>query len=128
MTYKFKVGDSVIVTAGKDKGKSGKIVKVIPEAEKVVVDGVNLYVRHIRPMAGRAGEKVTLARPLATAKIAVLNDQNQPDRVGYEVAKDGTKIRVFRKTGTPIPVPTDSEVVAKPKADTKTKRTAKKTK
>lgn len=96
---KFKVGDKVRVTGGKDKGKEGEIAKVIPDKNTVVIAGVNQYVRHRKPMAGRSGEKVVLERPLPTAKIAVLNDKGQTDRIGYSIAKDGTKTRIFKKTG-----------------------------
>lgn len=107
---KYKVGDKVRVTGGKDKGKDSEIVRVLPEKNQVVVAGVNQYVKHRKPMAGRPGEKVVLERPLPTAKIAVLNDKGQPDRVGYLVAKDGTKTRVFKKTGKTM---TEPKVVAK---------------
>ncbi|GIK84069.1 MAG: 50S ribosomal protein L24 [Patescibacteria group bacterium] len=99
---KLKVGDKVLVTTGKDKGKTGTVVKVDPKLERVVVEGVNKYVKHIKPVAGRAGDKVLVERYLATAKVAILNEKNQPDRIGYQVAKDGSKVRVFKKTGTVI--------------------------
>lgn len=99
---KFKIGDKVLVTAGKDKGKSGKITKVYPVTDRVVVEGVNMYVRHIKPTAGRAGDKVRVERALYTASVAILNEKNQPDRVGLKVAKDGSKTRFFKKTGTII--------------------------
>jgi large subunit ribosomal protein L24 len=100
---KFKVGDQVLVTGGKDKGKQGKIVKVLPTIERVVVEGVNMYVKHMRPYAGRPGEKVRKERPLPTANIAIINPEtNKADRVGYSVAKDGSKTRIFKKTGKAI--------------------------
>lgn len=99
---KFKVGDKILVTAGKDKGKTGAIVKVDPKSERVLVEGVNKYVKHIKPMSGRAGDKVLVERYLPTAKVAIINDKNQPDRIGYSVAKDGSKVRIFKKTGTVI--------------------------
>jgi large subunit ribosomal protein L24 len=99
---KFKTGDKVLVTSGKDKGKKGDIVKVYIRANKVVVEGVNKYVKHIKPMAGRAGDKVSIERPLPTAAIAILNDKDQADRIGYKVAKDGSKVRIYKKTGNVI--------------------------
>jgi large subunit ribosomal protein L24 len=106
---KLKVGDTVLVTAGKDKGKTGVITRVLPDKDKVVVGGANKYVRHIKPMSGRAGDRVELERPLPTAKVAVINDKGQPDRVGYRVAKDGSKTRVFKKTGAVVPEPKQTE-------------------
>lgn len=100
---KFKVGDTVLVTGGKDKGKQGKIVKVIPTKDKVLVEGVNLYVKHIKPMQGRPGDRVRQERPLPTANVAILNpDTKKADRIGYQVNKDGTKTRIYKKTGKAI--------------------------
>ena len=102
---KFKVGDQVKVTSGKDNGKVSKIVRVIPKKDTVVVEGANMYVKHVRPQGGQAGDKVSMERPLSTAKIAVVNDKGAVDRVGYKVAKDGSKTRVFKKTGAVMPEP-----------------------
>ena len=98
---KFKVGDIVLITAGKDKGKTGTILVVDPRSEKVLVEGVNKYVKHVKPMMGRPGDKVLVERYLPTAKISILND-GKPDRIGYKIEKDGSKVRIFKKTGTPI--------------------------
>ncbi len=106
---KFKVGDTVRVTAGKDKGVTGEILAVDATANTVIVQGANLYTKHIKPMAGRAGDKVRRERPLSTAKVALLNDKGELDRVGYVIAKDGTKSRVFRKTGKAVPAPKKTE-------------------
>lgn len=100
---KFKVGDEVLITSGKDKGKKGQISHVIPSQEKVVVPGVNMYTKHVKPMAGRPGDKVRLERPMATAKIAILNSQGKQDRIGYSVDKKGVKTRIFKKTGEVVP-------------------------
>lgn len=102
---KFKVGDNVLVTGGKDKGKQGTILKVLPEKNQVVVEGANLYVKHRRPMGDQAGQKLSLPRPLPTAKVALLNDKGEVDRVGYQVTKDGQKTRVFKKSGKAVPEP-----------------------
>ncbi len=96
---KFKVGDQVLVTAGKDKGKKGTITQVLPKQNKVIVEGVNLYVKHIKPMGDRSGDKVRKERPLPLANIAILNDKGNPDRVGYKVSKSGVKERFYKKTG-----------------------------
>ena len=54
---KFKVGDQVLVTAGKDKGKKSEVLRVFPKSNKVLVKGVNMYVKHVKPFMDRAGEK-----------------------------------------------------------------------
>lgn len=102
---KLKIGDKVLVTAGKDKGKQGQVVRVLSDKDAVVVEGMNMYSRHIKPMMGRDGEKVRMERPLHTAKVAILNDKNEPDRIGYTIAKDGQKTRIFKKTGKVVPEP-----------------------
>lgn len=102
---KFKVGDKVLVTAGKDKGRQGEIAQVLPKKDRVVIRGINLYTKHVKAYAGRAGEKKVLERPLPTANVAILNDKNEVDRIGYKVAKDGSKTRVFKKTGKVIDAP-----------------------
>ncbi len=100
---KFKIGDKVLVTAGKDKGQKGEIVKVFPAQDKVVVKGLNMYSKHIKPIGDKSGDKIRRERPLSVAKIAILNDKGQVDRIGYQVAKDKTKQRIFKKTGQPVP-------------------------
>ena len=99
---KFKVNDSIIITSGKDKGKKATITRVLPRENKVVVDGINTYTRHVRKYAGQAGQKTVLSRPLSLAKIAILNDKGEPDRIGYKIAENGQKLRIFKKTGTVI--------------------------
>jgi hypothetical protein len=56
-------------------------------------------------MQGRAGSKNSIERPLPTAKVAIINDKGQADRIGYSVAKDGSKTRIFKKTGVVVPEP-----------------------
>lgn len=99
---KFKVGDQILVTAGKDKGKQGKILKVLPEKNRVVVEGVNLYTKHVKPMGERSGEKTRSERALPLANIAIINDKGQADRIGYSVSKSGAKERIYKKTGKVI--------------------------
>lgn len=125
---KLQVGDKVIITAGKDKGKTGEVVRVLPQDQKVVVGGVNLYTRHIKPMQGRSGDKVRLERPLPTANVAIVNEKGQPDRVGYQVSKSGSKERVYKKTGTVIPAADKQKAADKPAKTEKeaTKKTTKK--
>lgn len=106
---KLRVGDQVIVTGGKDKGKKGPVVKVLPTENKVVVEGVNLYVKHLKPMGDQAGQRLTYPRALPTANVAIINDKGEADRVGYSVGKDGEKTRVFKKTGNVVPAATQSK-------------------
>lgn len=100
---KFKVGDKVRVTGGKDKGKEGQIEAVLPNKNRVVIKDVNMYTKHIKPLGDRSGDRVRQERPLPVANIAVLNDKGEVDRIGYKVAKDGSKTRIFKKTGQAMP-------------------------
>lgn len=100
---KFRLKDIVLVTAGKDKGKQGKIVKLFPKRDRVLVEGVNFYVRHIKKQGERSGEKVRKERSLPTASIAIINPSTKkPDRIGYQVSKSGEKVRIFKKTGKEV--------------------------
>jgi large subunit ribosomal protein L24 len=102
---KFRVGDKVKVTGGKDKGKTALIKAVNVEAGTVVVEGVNQYTKNIKPMMGQPGQRVVKERPMNQAKIAIINDKGEVDRIGYQVAKDGQKVRIFRKTGKVVAQP-----------------------
>lgn len=99
---KLKIGDKVLVTAGKDKGKKSEVIAVYPALDQVLVKDVNMYVKHVKPFMDRKGEKIRKERPLSVAKVAILNDQDQADRIAYRVAADGTKERIYKKTGQVI--------------------------
>lgn len=71
---KFKKGDVVLVTAGKDKGKSGEIMRVLPKKDAVIVKGANLYKKHVKPTQNQQGGMVSRERPLSTGKITHLQD------------------------------------------------------
>lgn len=100
---KIKKGDEVIVIAGKDKGKTGKIVKVIPEERRVVVDGVNMVKRHSKPSRMGAGGIIEKAAPLHVSNVALLDPKSgKATRVGYKTLADGKKTRIARKSGEVI--------------------------
>lgn len=100
---RLKVGDTVKVTAGKDKGKTGKIERVFPALGRVVVAGVNLYKKHVKARQNKPGEIVQAARPLPAGNVALVCPKcNQPTRVGYDVGKDGKKVRICRKCKSAI--------------------------
>lgn len=94
---KFKVGDQIIVTAGKNKGQSGEITKLFPKKDKVIVKGINLYKRHRKPTQNDPGGIIELERPLPTANI-MLVEAGKPIRVGLKRDKTGLK-RISKKTG-----------------------------
>jgi large subunit ribosomal protein L24 len=100
---KIRRDDEVIVIAGKDKGKRGKVLKVLADS-RVLVSGVNLIKRHTKPnpMAGVQGGIVEREAPMHLSNVAIFNaETNKADRVGFKV-EDGKKIRVFKSTQKPV--------------------------
>ncbi len=71
---KFKKGDTVLVTAGKDKGKTGEIMRVFPKKDSVIVAGANLYKKHVKPTQNTQGGVVSRERALSTGKISHVQD------------------------------------------------------
>lgn len=100
---KIRRDDEVIVIAGKDKGKRGKVLKVLAD-DRLVVGGVNLIKRHTKPnpMLGQQGGIVEKVAPLHVSNVAIFNTEtSKADRVGFKV-EDGKKIRVFKSTQKPV--------------------------
>jgi len=95
---KLKKGDLVKVVSGKDKGKTGKIEKVLPRIEKVLVTGVNQYKRHLKARAqGQSSEIVTITKPLASSNVAfICSHCKLQTRIGFRIEKND-KIRVCKK-------------------------------
>ena len=101
MATKLKVrkDDEVVVTTGRDKGKSGKVIRVIPDELRVVVQGVNMVKRHTRPAQGRQGGIVEKEAPIHISNVAHLDPKDRsPTQVGYKTV-DGRKLRFARKSG-----------------------------
>lgn len=94
---KLKKNDEVVVTAGKNKGKRGKIEAIMPALAKVTVGGLNLYKRHVKKQQDGKGGIMELSRPLPVASVMLICPKcNKPTRVGYE-AKGDDKHRVCKK-------------------------------
>ena len=96
-TKKFKKGDKVLVTSGRDKGKTGEITRILTKVGKVIVSQVALYKRHIKPTQNTAGGIKSVERPISFAKIALL-EGGKPTRVGLKRSKDKTS-RISKKSG-----------------------------
>ncbi len=101
MAAKLKKGDKVIVLAGKDKGKQGEISSVNPTANKAVVDGVNIAIRHTKQSASSQGGRIPKAMPMDLSNLAILDKNGKPTRVGFRMEGD-TKIRFAKTTGEAI--------------------------
>jgi len=100
---KLKKGDEVIVLAGKDKGKRGKIVRVIPDLRKVVVSDINKYKKHQKPGNNEPGGIIEKDMPLHISNVAFFDvNLNKGIRIGYTFNKSGKKVRVNKKSGKEI--------------------------
>lgn len=98
--FKLKRGDKVIVIAGKDKGKTGDILKVLPLLDKVVVSGVNAVKKHTKPSKTSEGGIVSKNMPLHISNVALLDAKtNKASRVGYKILENGEKKRVAKRSG-----------------------------
>lgn len=95
---KIKKGDTVVMRKGKDRGKSGKIVHVSSIEGRVVVEGLNLLKKHVRPRRqGEKGEIVQIPRKVSVSNVAILCSRcNKPARVGFKEEK-GVKVRICRR-------------------------------
>ncbi len=99
---RLKKGDTVIVRKGRNKGQTGKIVAVHPELNKVTVEGINVVKRHKKPtQIDPQGGIVEMTKPVWVANVGIVNpsDKTKASRIGYKVAKDGTKKRVYKQAG-----------------------------
>jgi len=97
---KFKVGDKVKISAGKDKGKSGKIIQVFVAEGKVVVEGLNLLIKHQRPRRqGEGGQRIQFPAPLAASNVVMVCPKcGQSGRVGYKIiAPEAGKKKVIKR-------------------------------
>ena len=99
---KIKKGDSVIVRSGKDKGRTGTVLQVMPKEEKVLVQGINVAARHRKPtQANPQGGIDRREAPLHISKVAIAGADGKPTRVRFE-DRDGKKVRVAVKSGETI--------------------------
>ena len=100
---KIRKGDTVQVLSGNDKGKTGEILEVMPKQEKIVVKGVNIRKKHVKPRKqGDEGGIISVECGIHSSKVNVLCPKcNKPARIGYKMEKD-SKVRVCKKCGTVI--------------------------
>lgn len=99
---KIKKGDKVVVLSGSSKGTKGSVLKIFPDKAKALVEGVNVIKKHTKPNAENPqGGIVETEAPIYVSKIALVDSNGKPTRIGYEI-KDGKKVRIARKTGKQI--------------------------
>ena len=101
---KVKVGDSVRIISGKDKGKTGKIIKVLPRERRVVVESINLHTKYERKRkAGQTSQKITFPSPFSVSKVMLIDaTTGEPTRIGYRFLESGVKQRIGRVSGKAV--------------------------
>jgi large subunit ribosomal protein L24 len=107
---KIRKDDHVVVIGGKDKGKTGRVLRTEPRRQRVYVEGLNIVKRHQRPRSvkdtqrgGEAGGIIEKEGPIHVSNVMLLDPQeNKPTRVGVRRTEDGDRQRVARRTGNPI--------------------------
>ena len=102
MAEKMKVrkGDQVLVIAGRDRGKKGEILRVIPKENRVVVQGVNMIKRHTKPSRAEAGGIIEREASIHASNVSHVDPKSgKATRVGYKTLEDGSKVRVARASG-----------------------------
>ena len=127
---KIRQGDTVLVIAGKDRGKTGKVIRVLPNKSHIVVEGLNLRMKYIRKTEQKAGQRITFEASMPSSKVMALDPKSKkPTRVGYKIdEKTGKKQRIALASGTVIPAnaTVKPEKKAKAKAEVKTDTATKK--
>lgn len=121
---KIHTGDTVLIISGKDKGKQGTVMRVLPEKSRLVIEGINMRVRHIRKTVQEAGQRIKYEASIHVSNVMLLDPKSKkPTRVGYKVdAKTGNKTRVARMSGEALPKVATTK--ASPKKETKAKTSA----
>jgi large subunit ribosomal protein L24 len=103
---KIKKGDAVMIMAGRDRGRQGRVLSVLKsktryaDAIRLLVEGINLIKKHTKPQQDKAGGIIEKEAPIAISNVAIFNAATgKVDRVGFKVLEDGRKVRVYKSTG-----------------------------
>src|SRR5436190_20125413 len=105
MSSRIRSGDTIVVLAGKDRGKTGKVRTVLPKESRVIIEGVNIVKRHTKARGpGQPGGIIEKEAPLHISNVAIADPSTgKPTRVGFRVEADGTKVRIAKASGQVIP-------------------------
>ena len=103
MAAKIKKGDKVVVTTGRDKGRSGEVVQVMPREDRAIVRGVNVVKKHQRQTMNQEGGIISKEAAIHLSNLAIVDPKDgKPTRVGFQVLEDGRKVRVAKRSGERI--------------------------
>ncbi|MBI5156117.1 50S ribosomal protein L24 [Candidatus Peregrinibacteria bacterium] len=113
---KIHAGDVVLIITGKDKGKQGTVTKVLSDKNRLIVEGVNMRVRHIKKSAEKAGQRLTYEASLAASNVMLLDPKTKkPTRVGYKMDVKGHKVRFAKVSGEVLPAQSTTKSAMKTK-------------
>jgi large subunit ribosomal protein L24 len=100
MAAKIKKGDKVVVLTGRDSGRTGEVVRVIPKEERALVRGVNMVKRHQRQTMNQEGGIIQKEAPIQLSNLALADPKDgKPTRVGFKILDDGRKVRFAKRSG-----------------------------
>ena len=105
MAAKIRKGDRVVVLTGRDKGRTGEVIEMRPTEDRALVRGVNMVKRHQRQTAQQEGGIISKEAPVHVSNLALADPKDgKPTRVGFKIQKDGTKVRIAKRSGAEIDV------------------------
>jgi large subunit ribosomal protein L24 len=103
MAAKIRKGDKVVVLTGRDKGRTGEVIEVMPAADRAKVRGIHMVKRHQRQSASQEGGIISKESPIHLSNLALADPKDgKPTRVGFKVLPDGKKVRVAKRSGAEI--------------------------
>jgi large subunit ribosomal protein L24 len=99
MAARIRKGDRVVVIAGRDKGKTGEVIRIMPAESRALVRGVNLVKRHQRQTVRDQGGIISKEMPIHISNISLIGADGKPTRVGFRTTNEGRKVRYLKRTG-----------------------------
>jgi large subunit ribosomal protein L24 len=103
MAARIKKGDKVVVISGRDKGRSGEVIKVMPKESRALVRGINVVTRHQRQTAAQEGGLIRKEAPIHLSNVALADPTSgKPTRVGFKILEDGRKVRFAKRSGETV--------------------------
>ncbi|MEO0966385.1 MAG: 50S ribosomal protein L24 [Planctomycetota bacterium] len=100
MARHVRRGDTVMVTAGSDKGRTGKVLRILPDEDRCVIEGINVHVKHVKPtQQNQQGGKTQREFPVHLSNVMPVDNAGKPTRVRFATKDDGSKVRLAATTG-----------------------------
>jgi len=99
MAAKIKKGDKVVVLTGRDSGRSGEVIQVLPKEGRAFVRGINLVKKHQKQTQNQEGGIISKEAPIHLSNLAVADKDGKPTRVGFKILADGKKVRIAKSSG-----------------------------